>query len=210
MAGSNACGVDVAKLPGGQYANKQEDGNANSHAQCQGHLVPFGALPQHEIQRRAQAGKDGKEGNQDKVFHAGHYPVNKVRRFWLLTLAAALAIALTIGLGGLMAYRGTATNRQMLIVPAVFGLVHGLGFAAAVSDRLKDWDNGSIVRILVGFNIGVELAQIAVILMSAAFLWTILHTGLKETKVRRTLCLAVAIVGFGVMAWRVAGIAGLV
>ena len=46
--------------------------------------------------------------------------------------------------------------------------------------------------------------------MSAAFLWTILHTGLKETKVRRTLCLAVAVVGFGVMAWRVAGIAGLV
>ena len=91
--------MDIAKLPGGQYANKQEDGNANSHAQCQGHLVPFGALPQHEIQRRAQAGKDGKEGNQDKVFHAGHYPVNKVRRFWLLTLAAALAIALTIGLG---------------------------------------------------------------------------------------------------------------
>ena len=119
-------------------------------------------------------------------------------------------IALTIGLGGLMAYRGTATNRQMLVVPAVFGLVHGLGFAAAVSDRLKDWDNGSIVRILVGFNIGVELAQIAVILMSAAFLWTILRIGLTETKVRRTLCLAVAIVGFGVMAWRVAGIAGLV
>ena len=109
-----------------------------------------------------------------------------------------------------MAYRGTATNRQMLVVPAVFGLVHGLGFAAAVSDRLKDWDNGSIVRILVGFNIGVELAQIAVILMSAAFLWTILRIGLTETKVRRTLCLAVAVVGFGVMAWRVAGIAGLV
>ena len=119
-------------------------------------------------------------------------------------------IALTIGLGGLMAYRGTATNRQMLVIPAVFGLVHGLGFAAAVSDRLKDWDNGSIVRILVGFNIGVELAQIAVILMSAAFLWTILRFGLTETKVRRTLCLAVAVVGFGVMAWRVAGIAGLV
>lgn len=119
-------------------------------------------------------------------------------------------IALTIGLGGLMAYRGTATNRQMLVIPAVFGLVHGLGFAAAVSDRLKDWDNGSIVRILVGFNIGVELAQIAVILISAAFLRTILRTGLTEPKARRTLCLAVAIVGFGVMAWRVAGIAGLV
>jgi hydrogenase/urease accessory protein HupE len=119
-------------------------------------------------------------------------------------------IALTIGLGALMAYRGTATNRQMLVIPAVFGLVHGLGFAAAVSDRLKDWDNGSIVRILIGFNVGIELAQMAVIFTSAALLWTVLRIGLTETKVRRSLCLTVAIVGFGVMAWRVAGIAGLV
>jgi hypothetical protein len=119
-------------------------------------------------------------------------------------------IALTIGLGALMAYRGTATNRQMLVIPAVFGLVHGLGFAAAVSDRLKDWDNGSIVRILVGFNVGVELAQMAVIFTSAALLWAVLRAGLGETKVRRSLCLTVALVGFGVMAWRVAGIAGLV
>ena len=119
-------------------------------------------------------------------------------------------IALTIGLGGWMAYRGSATNRQMLIIPAAFGLVHGLGFAAAVSDRLKDWDNGSIVRILVGFNVGVELAQMAVIFTSAALLWALLRTGLVETKLRRSLCLAVAIVGFAVMAWRIAGIAGLV
>ena len=119
-------------------------------------------------------------------------------------------IALTIGLGALMAYRGNATNRQMLVIPAAFGLVHGLGFAAAVSDRLKDWDNGSIVRILVGFNVGVELAQMAVIFTSAALLWIVLRTGLQEHKVRRSLCLTVAIVGFGVMAWRIAGIAGVV
>ena len=147
------------------------------------------------------------------VFTLGHsITLSAVALGWVGNPGAWIEpfIALTIGLGGLMAYRGTATNRQMLIVPAVFGLVHGLGFAAAVSDRLKDWDNGSIVRILIGFNIGVELAQIAVILMSAALLWTILRTGVSETKVRRSLCLAVAIIGFGVMAWRVAGIADLV
>lgn len=147
------------------------------------------------------------------VFTLGHsITLSAVALGWVGNPGAWIEpfIALTIGLGGLMAYRGTATNRQMLIVPAVFGLVHGLGFAAAVSDRLKDWDNGSIVRILVGFNIGVELAQIAVILMSAALLWTILRTGVSETKVRRSLCLVVAIIGFGVMAWRVAGIADLV
>ncbi len=117
-------------------------------------------------------------------------------------------IALTIGLGGWMAYRGEASNRRMLAVPAVFGLVHGLGFAAAVADRLHEWDNGSIVRILVGFNVGVELAQMAVIFLAAGLLWALLRTGLPEAKLRRTLCLAVAVVGFAVMAWRVGGIAG--
>jgi hypothetical protein len=49
----------------------------------------------------------------------------------------------------------------------------------------------------------------AVILTSATLLWVILRTGLTENKVRRSLCLTIAIVGFAVMAWRVAGIAGL-
>jgi hydrogenase/urease accessory protein HupE len=118
-------------------------------------------------------------------------------------------IALTIGLGALMAYRGGVSNRRMLVVPAAFGLVHGLGFAAAVADRLKEWDNGSIVRILVGFNVGVELAQMAVIFGSAGLLWLVLRTGLPESKVRRLACLVIAFVGFGVMAWRIADIAGL-
>ena len=120
-------------------------------------------------------------------------------------------IALTIGLGGWLAYRGKVSNGRMLIVPAAFGLVHGLGFAAAVSDRLADWDRASIVGILVGFNLGVELAQTAVILASAALLWTIVRAGVGETdKVRRGLCLVVATAGFGVMAWRLAELAGLV
>lgn len=119
-------------------------------------------------------------------------------------------IALTIGLGGLMAYRGEASNRRMLIVPAAFGLVHGLGFAAAVSDRLKDWDHASIVRILVGFNVGVELAQMSVIFASAGLLRAMARAGLPANPLRRGLCLAVAIAGFAVMAWRIAGLAGLV
>lgn len=147
------------------------------------------------------------------VFTLGHsITLSAVALGWVGNPGAWIEpfIALTIGLGGLMAYRGTATHRQMLVIPAVFGLVHGLGFAAAVSDRLKDWDNGSIVRILIGFNVGIELAQMAVIFTSAALLWAVLRTDVSESKVRLSLCLAVAVVGFAVMAWRVAGIAGLV
>ena len=85
---------------------------------------------------------------------------------WLRAIILSLLLA-ALGVGGWMAYRGTASNRRMLLVPAAFGLVHGLGFAAAVSDRLKEWDHGSIVRILVGFNVGVELAQICILIGAA-------------------------------------------
>ena len=179
-----------------------------------GHVVPDGW--DHCLFMLAMflgAASLGQALGRSLVFTLGHsITLSAVALGWIGNPGAWIEpfIALTIGLGGLMAFRGTATNRQMLVVPAVFGLVHGLGFAAAVSDRLKDWDNGSIVRILIGFNVGVELAQMAVIFTSAALLWTVLRIGLKETKVRRTLCLAVAVVGFVVMAWRAAGIAGLV
>lgn len=119
-------------------------------------------------------------------------------------------IALTIGLGGLLAAKGNVSQRQMLLLPAVFGLVHGLGFAAAVSDRLKDWDSASIVRILIGFNVGVELAQMTVIFSAAALHWLLLRTPVAEMTVRRGLCFAVATIGFTVMAWRLAALAGVV
>lgn len=147
------------------------------------------------------------------VFTLGHsITLSAVALGWVGNPGAWIEpfIALTIGLGGLMAYRGDTSNRRMLVVPAVFGLVHGLGFAAAVSDRLKEWDNGSILRILVGFNVGVELAQMTVIFAASGLLWVVLRTGLAEDRVRRSLCLAVAIVGFAVMAWRLAVAGGLV
>lgn len=146
------------------------------------------------------------------VFTLGHsITLSAVALGWVGNPGAWIEpfIALTIGVGGLMAYRGNASNRRMLVVPAIFGLVHGLGFAAAVSDRLRDWDNGSIVRILAGFNVGVELAQMTIIFAASGLLWAVLRSGLPENRVRRGLCMAVAIVGFAVMAWRLADLAGL-
>jgi len=51
------------------------------------------------------------------------------------------------------------------LVSFCFGLVHGLGFAGALAE-LK-LDGAALVKALVGFNIGVELGQVAFI---AAFL----------------------------------------
>ncbi len=59
------------------------------------------------------------------------------------------------------------TNWRLLIVFA-FGLIHGLGFASVLSDL--NLPPGSLVAGLLGFNIGVEFGQLAVI--TGAFLLT--------------------------------------
>lgn len=45
------------------------------------------------------------------------------------------------------------------LVAAVFGLMHGLGFASALTEL--DLSRDALIRALVGFNVGVELGQLA-------------------------------------------------
>jgi hydrogenase/urease accessory protein HupE len=45
------------------------------------------------------------------------------------------------------------------VIAAIFGLVHGLGFASALSEL--DLSRQALVRALIGFNVGVELGQLA-------------------------------------------------
>ena len=55
----------------------------------------------------------------------------------------------------------TLTRRMPWLVAAIFGLVHGLGFAGALAEI--GLPRGSEALALVGFNVGVELGQLAVI-----------------------------------------------
>ena len=52
-------------------------------------------------------------------------------------------------------------RHSRLFVVFFFGLIHGLGFAGALS--AFDLDPASLVIGLLGFNIGVEFGQLAVI-----------------------------------------------
>jgi hypothetical protein len=62
--------------------------------------------------------------------------------------------------------RPTLTRRAPWLVALVFGLVHGLGFAGA----LTAWGlpDGWIGWSLLWFNVGVELGQLAVVVLSVA------------------------------------------
>ena len=55
----------------------------------------------------------------------------------------------------------TLTRRMPWLVAAIFGLVHGLGFAGALAEI--GLPRGSEALALVGFNVGVELGQLAVV-----------------------------------------------
>lgn len=61
-------------------------------------------------------------------------------------------------------WRGSASLRQRWLVTFGFGLVHGLGFASALQEMHLPQAN--VAASLVGFNLGVEVAQIVVVTLA--------------------------------------------
>jgi hypothetical protein len=53
-------------------------------------------------------------------------------------------------------------ERRRWVMAFVFGLVHGFGFASVLADL--GLPQGALVLALVGFNVGVELGQLAIVL----------------------------------------------
>jgi hydrogenase/urease accessory protein HupE len=84
------------------------------------------------------------------------------------TAPVEICIALSVLLLAVEATReqNTASRRWPWLVAFGFGLLHGLGFAAALSDVGLPKD--ATLLSLLGFNLGVELGQIAVVAAVAA------------------------------------------
>jgi hydrogenase/urease accessory protein HupE len=61
--------------------------------------------------------------------------------------------------------------RHRWVLTFAFGLVHGLGFSSVLRERLQDID--SIAVPVVSFNLGVELGQIAILLVAFPLLYGI-------------------------------------
>lgn len=82
----------------------------------------------------------------------------------LVEILIAVSIA-WIGIENLMTRK---LGRQRLILVFAFGLLHGLGFASVLAEKLDGIPRDKLTGPLLGFNVGVELAQITV--LCAAFL----------------------------------------
>lgn len=52
-----------------------------------------------------------------------------------------------------------------------FGLLHGLGFAGVLLEKLGDLSGKDLALPLIGFNVGVELAQLTVLAVAALLIW---------------------------------------
>jgi hypothetical protein len=73
-------------------------------------------------------------------------------------------IAASVVVAALNNLRGTV-DRKRWVMAFVFGLVHGFGFASVLADL--GLPQGALALALVGFNLGVEIGQLAIV---AAFL----------------------------------------
>jgi hydrogenase/urease accessory protein HupE len=74
-------------------------------------------------------------------------------------------------------------GRHRWILTFGFGLVHGLGFASVLRDRLQDLQ--SIAVPVVAFNVGVELGQITILLLALPVLVAIRRAPDQKARERR-------------------------
>jgi hypothetical protein len=80
-------------------------------------------------------------------------------------------IAVSIAWVGIENLLTRKLGRQRLILVFCFGLLHGLGFASVLAEKLGGIPRDQLTGPLLGFNVGVELAQITVLCAAFLVLW---------------------------------------
>ena len=80
-----------------------------------------------------------------------------------------IAVSITcIGIENLLTHK---LGKKRMILVFCFGLLHGLGFASVLAEKIGDVPRSQLATPLLGFNVGVELAQICVLLAAFLILW---------------------------------------
>ncbi len=99
-------------------------------------------------------------------------------------------IAASVVLAALNNLRGTVDRRRW-VVAFVFGLVHGFGFASVLADL--GLPQGALALALVGFNVGVELGQLAIVAVFLPVAFALRTTAFYRVGVLRIGSVAVAL-----------------
>jgi hydrogenase/urease accessory protein HupE len=114
-----------------------------------------------------------------------------------------ILIAASIAWVGIENFWAKELGRGRLVLVGIFGLVHGLGFAGVLAELLPAGQPDKLPAALFGFNVGVELGQVAVLAMAfAAFSWW----GKRFVWVKRTGSALVAAAGLILIVERMANV----
>ncbi|MEO5715235.1 MAG: HupE/UreJ family protein [Luteolibacter sp.] len=120
------------------------------------------------------------------VYGLANVPMNFVN------IMVAVSIA-WIGVENLVIGRTGKLGKQRLILVFSFGLIHGLGYASGLREKLSSLPQNKLIMPLIGFNAGVELAQITVLAAAFLFFWPL---GKWKTQVQTYGSVFVALCGF--------------
>ena len=87
-----------------------------------------------------------------------------------------------------------------LLAAFLFGLFHGLGFAAGLLDIMQAMPRNDVVLAILGFSVGIEAGNQLVLLPCFAFLSALGHAqgptvAERPAKMRRVISIAIAIAG---------------
>ena len=99
-------------------------------------------------------------------------------------------IAASVVLAALNNLRGTIERRRWVLAFG-FGLIHGFGFASVLADL--GLPQGALVLALVGFNVGVELGQLAIVTAFVPLAFWLRSTSFYRVGVLQAGSLAVAL-----------------
>jgi hypothetical protein len=106
---------------------------------------------------------------QLSAFTVAHSITFGLSMYGIVSLPPAIvepAIALSIAYVAIENLTASGVKRHRVALVFAFGLLHGLGFAGALSDLALP--QSQFLAALVGFNVGVELGQIAVVVAALA------------------------------------------
>jgi hypothetical protein len=90
------------------------------------------------------------------------------------TTLSPIALAGALAISGAQAIASRASTVFLVVSTALFGLIHGFGFANALIE--VGLPPGRLITGLAGFNIGVEIGQIAI----AGSLWILASLALRQ------------------------------
>ncbi len=103
------------------------------------------------------------------VFEVVHIP----EKLWGIANPVEVLIAVSIAWIGVENLLTRKLGKQRLVLIFCFGLLHGLGFASSIGDKMDGVPRTQLTGPLLGFNVGVELAQITVLAFAFLMLWAL-------------------------------------